>query len=99
MPLRVPALATVALLVGLFAGCAARHPPQPDYDPWEPLNRKVFWFNDQVDVYALEPVARGWDYVVPNVVQRGLSNFFDNLRIPVIVFPNDLLQGKPRKAA
>jgi phospholipid-binding lipoprotein MlaA len=98
MPLLARLLAT-ALLAVVVAGCAGRQPPQPDYDPWQPLNRKVFWFNDQLDTYALEPVARGWNYVVPDPVQRGISNFFNNLRIPVIVFPNDLLQGKPHKAA
>jgi phospholipid-binding lipoprotein MlaA len=96
MPRCTHLLAT-ALFVVVFAGCAGRQPPQPDYDPWQPLNRKVFWFNDHLDMYVLEPVARGWDYIAPDVVQRGLSNFFNNLRFP-IVFPNDLLQGKPRKA-
>ena len=98
MPLRA-ALLTAALFAALaLSACAGRQPPQPDYDPWEPLNRKVFWFNDRLDNYVLEPVARGWDYVIPDAVQRALSNFFNNLRFPII-FPNDLLQGKPHKAA
>ena len=64
----------------------------------ERFNRKIFWFNDKLDAYALEPVARGWDYVMPDAVQRGISRFFNNLRFPII-FANDLLQGKPRDAA
>jgi phospholipid-binding lipoprotein MlaA len=92
-------LLTLALLAAVaFSGCAGRQPPQPDYDPWEPFNRKVFWFNDKLDTYALEPVARGWDYVMPDVAQRGITRFFNNLRFP-IVFANNLLQGKPRAAA
>lgn len=97
MPSRPLALAAVLLAAGLLSACAARQPPKPDYDPWEPFNRKIFWFNDTLDVYAIEPVARGWDYVVPDAVQRSLTHFFNNLRFP-IVFVNDLLQGKPRPA-
>ena len=97
-------------LVLLAAGVAACGPPasrtgalrgspgRPDHDPFESVNRKVFWFNDKVDVYVLEPVAKGWDRVAPDPVQRSVSNFFTNIRFP-IVFVNDVLQGKPRESA
>jgi phospholipid-binding lipoprotein MlaA len=68
----------------------------PD-DPWEGMNRKVFWFNDQVDVYALEPTAKAWDWVMPQPVQHGIANFFGNLRFPII-FVNDAFQAKPLEA-
>jgi phospholipid-binding lipoprotein MlaA len=97
MPARLIYLA-LTLLAASLSACAGRQPPQPDYDPWEPFNRKIFSFNDKLDVYALEPVARGWDYVMPDRVERALSHFFNNLRFP-IVFANDLLQGKPHAAA
>ena len=95
---RLVVLTLSLLAAAALAGCSGRQPPKPDYDPWEPFNRKIFWFNDELDVYALEPVARGWDYVTPDPVQRGLSAFFNNLRFP-IVFVNDILQAKPRKMA
>lgn len=82
----------------LLAGCAGKAPPQPDYDPWEGYNRKMFAFNDWLDRNALEPVARGWDYVLPDVVQRRLTDFATNLRFPG-VFVNSILQGKPRETA
>ncbi|MGH7786440.1 MAG: MlaA family lipoprotein [Candidatus Binatia bacterium] len=88
----------LALLVALLAGCAGKQPPRPDHDPWETMNRKVFWFNEQADDYVLEPTARGWDYVVPDPVQRSLVHFFANLRFPV-VFVNCLLQAKWHDAA
>jgi phospholipid-binding lipoprotein MlaA len=66
-------------------------------DPWEPFNRKIFAFNETVDHYALEPIATGWNTVVPDRVETCLANFFDNLQMPVH-FANDLLQGKPWKA-
>ncbi len=94
----MPRLYLILILALPIAGCAGSQPPRPDYDPWEGYNRKMFWFNDQVDVYALEPVAKGWNYVVPDAVQRALVRFFDNVRFP-IVFANDILQGKPRAAA
>jgi len=33
------------------------------YDPWEPMNRGIFAFNDRLDQWVLEPVAKGWDFV------------------------------------
>jgi phospholipid-binding lipoprotein MlaA len=69
----------------------------PDYDPWQRMNRGVFWFNDRADRYVLEPVAKGWDFVVPEPVEESISNFFANVRFPVIFF-NNLLQGKVQPA-
>jgi phospholipid-binding lipoprotein MlaA len=77
-------------LVGL--GCATSP------DPWEGMNRGTFWFNEKLDRYALEPVATGWDWLLPERVQGSVSNFFDNLGMP-IVFVNDLLQAKPVAAS
>lgn len=88
---------TALLCVILFAsvsGCATLEKP----DPWEPMNRGVFAFNEAIDKYALEPAAIAWDFVVPGFVQTAVDNVFDHLQIPII-FANDLLQGKPRAAA
>jgi len=73
-------------------------PPISEKDPWEPFNRRIFWFNDKVDSYVLEPTAKGWNFVVPNEIQTCLSNFFYNLRFPIQTV-NDLLQGKVQRAA
>ncbi|HEY8516366.1 MAG TPA: VacJ family lipoprotein [Candidatus Binatia bacterium] len=67
-------------------------------DPWEPFNRTMFDFNEDLDHYVLKPVATGWDYVMPRPVQRGVDNFFDNLKFPAR-FVNDLLQGQIDPAA
>lgn len=64
-----------------------------EYDPWEPFNTKVFEFNRQVDKWILKPVAQGYDAVVPNPVQIGISNLFYNIRFPSR-FINNLAQGK-----
>jgi phospholipid-binding lipoprotein MlaA len=97
MPARILALTVSLLAAAVLSGCAGRQPPQPDYDPWERLNRKTFWFNEKLDAYALEPVARGWDYITPDPVQKAISRFFNNLLFPV-VFVNNILQRKPRGA-
>lgn len=66
-------------------------------DPLEGLNRAIFTFNDKLDRWILEPIAIGWDFVLPDVAQTGVSNFFSNLRFP-IDFTNELLQGEPTEA-
>ncbi len=64
-----------------------------EYDPWEPVNTKVFEFNRQVDRWVLKPVAQGYNAVVPNPVQIGISNVFYNFRFPSRLI-NNLAQGK-----
>lgn len=68
-------------------------PGGEEYDPWEPLNTKVFEFNRQVDRWVLKPVAQGYNKVVPNPVQIGISNLFYNIRFPSRLI-NNLAQGK-----
>jgi phospholipid-binding lipoprotein MlaA len=90
-------LVSITLAVILVSGCATNAAPRderhPD-DPWEPFNRSVYAFNSAADRAVLRPVARGYDAVTPEPVQRGVSNFFRNLRSPVIMI-NLLLQGRP----
>lgn len=67
------------------------------YDPWEPVNRKVFVFNDTLDTYLLKPIAKGYDVVTPKPVKTGVSNFFGNLD-DMGSFVNSLLQLEFRKS-
>lgn len=71
--------------------------PAPASDPWESFNRPVFTFNDYIDRFFLEPVAKGYDFVTPRFVQRFIDNFFDNVHTPINGV-NALLQGKPGDA-
>ena len=64
-----------------------------EYDPWEPLNTKFFEFNRQLDRWVLKPVAKGYNYVVPNIVQVGVTNIFYNSRATPR-FLNNVFQGK-----
>ncbi len=87
-------LATGAALL-VLAGCASqpRSASEGAYDPWEPVNRSVFAFNNTVDRWVLKPVATGYDTVTPRPVKIGVANFFDNLNAPIWAL-NHLLQGQ-----
>lgn len=88
-------LSMVLLLVILTSGCASQSATltDPQSDPWEPFNRKVYAFNDGLDRALLKPIAKGYDKVMPDGPQRGVRNFFRNLAFPV-TFLNLILQGK-----
>jgi phospholipid-binding lipoprotein MlaA len=66
-------------------------------DPFEGLNRAVFFFNDKLYMYGLRPISKGYAKVVPTVARKGIKNFFTNLLFP-IRFVNALLQGKGEAA-
>jgi phospholipid-binding lipoprotein MlaA len=109
----VRAAAGVARLAGALAVAAASQAqPMPDgvgetaspraesravYDPWETMNRGTFAFNEFIDRYLMEPVATGWNVVVPDPAQHGIANFVANAATPCRI-ANDLLQGKLDKA-
>ena len=88
-------LATVTLLVAV-AGCAIQ--PARDEDPWQGMNRKVFNFNQKFDNAIAKPVARGYVKVTSAEVRLLVSNFFDNLQMPISIV-NDVLQVRPVGAA
>ena len=83
------------ILVSLFMlGCAGTQSrnTDPENDPWEGFNRKVYAFNDGLDK-VVRPVAVGYDKIMPDPFQRGVGNFFRNLDAPV-TFVNQVFQGK-----
>ncbi|MCC6296900.1 MAG: VacJ family lipoprotein [Pseudomonadales bacterium] len=85
------------LLVALLAGCASTAPATAKAnpsDPWEGYNRAMYRFNRTLDKAVLRPVARGYDWITPDSVQRGVGNVFTNLHYPVVVL-NLALQGRP----
>lgn len=68
-----------------------------EYDPWEPFNVFMFEVNRKIDKYALKPIAKAYNAVLPDDVQRGVQNFFHNIRTGPRLF-NNLFQGKLRGA-
>jgi phospholipid-binding lipoprotein MlaA len=70
-----------------------------EWDPWEPFNERMFWFNKEIlDRFVLKPVATAWDFVLPTPVQKGIHNVFDNLAVVRRVV-NNALQLKWNGAA
>lgn len=62
-------------------------------DPFESVNRYTFEFNDFVYLNLVQPLADGYQWITPDPVEKGASNFFNNLKYPVRLAGN-LLQGR-----
>ena len=67
-------------------------PPNPD-DPFESFNRSMFAFNETADKYVIKPVAKGYNFVMPDIASKAVTNFFSNVD-DIVVFFNQLLQFK-----
>lgn len=67
--------------------------PKESFDPLVDYNRTMTSFNHYVYLNILEPTAKGYATVVPEVARTGISNFIDNVTFP-IRFVNNVLQLK-----
>lgn len=96
--LRSITIVVVFVVFSLQYGCASTEEiMRTDADPLEPYNRVMFNVNDTLDKYVLKPVAQGYDYVTPEIVDEGISNFFSNID-DIGVVANDILQLKLKQA-
>ncbi|WP_227714605.1 VacJ family lipoprotein [Marinobacter sp. DY40_1A1] len=66
-------------------------------DPYENWNRKVYTFNDTIDRWALRPVAQTYRTFTPDIVDRAITNFFNNLS-EIRNFTNSIFQLKGESA-
>lgn len=66
-------------------------------DPLAQVNAQTYEVVSAVDEALVEPVALAYGEDLPKPIRKGLSNFFGNLREPV-VFLNDVLQLRPKRA-
>ena len=80
-------IGTALVLAATLAGCAttANNPA----DPFEPLNRAIFSFNDTLDTALVRPVAKGYHDALPNWFRAGVSNFFGNIGYYNLMRSND----------
>lgn len=76
--LRPWCMALTAAVLLLLQGCATVQNPDVR-DPWEPMNRSIYQFNDAVDTIALKPAAQLYVKVLPSFVRTGVGNFLGNL--------------------
>jgi phospholipid-binding lipoprotein MlaA len=91
-----PTFALAAACLALGTGCASLSGGPPG-DPLEPMNRKVFGFNEQVQTRLVAPVSRAWLRLTSEATRDGVHHFMRNLGSPVTLV-NDLLQGELRRA-
>lgn len=67
-------------------------------DPWQGFNRAMFTFNDAVDRWTLKPLAKTYKFVMPDPLEVGVSNIFNNvMEVPNTI--NGVLQGDLKGAA
>lgn len=94
------ARAAAAAATLLLSACATVPPGagKNPADPWERVNRQTYAFNDRLDRYLIKPIAQGYEYVLPSVVRRCISNGFANIA-EIRNAINDILQAKPSGAA
>jgi phospholipid-binding lipoprotein MlaA len=95
----VAALAVLCVL----AGCATRSSGAPaaaaigdDNDPLEPVNRKVFTFNEFIDRILLRPIAKAYVKIIPQEVRGSIHAALANAKQPIILL-NEALEGDPRR--
>lgn len=60
------------------------------YDPLESINRRIYYFNSQLDHWVVLPLSYSYSFFLPQTIRTGVKNFFNNLYEPVTVF-NGLL--------
>lgn len=95
----IKTLQSVALACALvLSGCATTDPDFADpRDPLETFNRAMYDFNDVLDNVLFKPLARGYNAITPAPVNRGVTNFFNNID-DVTSAVNNLLQFKVGRA-
>ncbi|CAG1022504.1 partial Intermembrane phospholipid transport system lipoprotein MlaA, partial [Patescibacteria group bacterium] len=87
-------LLSVAISLAL-SGCATTGSDSDDvFQGW---NRGTQDFNDDVDKMVLKPVAKGYDAIMPEPIDEGVTNFFSNIN-DIGVTINDVLQFKMLQA-
>lgn len=99
-------LLCLIVLTAVASGCASTPEEKPPAaaaeqssairspaDPWEPLNRPIYAFNQTFDSLTYKPIAKVYEFVIPAIVRQGVTNFSRNLRTPLVMINNGL-QGK-----
>lgn len=85
-------------MLGLF-GCATHSPEAvANNDPFEPMNRPTYNFDEKVDHFVVLPVAGLYINYVPKAVRQGIHNMLANAEEPVTII-NDVLQLHIGRAA
>jgi len=62
-------------------------------DPLEFINRPIFWLNDGIYLILVRPLAKGYEFLIPELIRDALRNVVTNVRYPIRVV-NHTLQGR-----
>ncbi|MCO5100786.1 MAG: VacJ family lipoprotein [Burkholderiaceae bacterium] len=98
---RAQRLVSALALAAARAGCASTAAPgsaAAARDPFEPVNRAVYEFNDVFDRAIAKPTAQAYEKLVPGFLRDMVGNAVGNAR-DAWTAVNQLLQGKPGHAA
>ena len=87
----------IFLISVLIFGCATTA-SFDERDPLEGFNRGVYSFNQTMDEIVFNPISKLYKAITPDIIEKGVSNFFSNLG-DLSVIANEILQLKFDKAA
>ncbi len=76
----------------LLNGCSST-----STDPYSGWNHGAQTFNDGLDKVLIKPLAQGYQWLTPDFVDHGVTNFFSNMNDIGVAF-NDLLQLKMQQS-
>lgn len=88
---RLRLIICVVLLV-FISGCATTG-VKDERDPIEGFNRSMYSFNQGMDKVIFHPVAKLYQAITPDFVEKSISNFFNNID-DISIIANDILQLK-----
>ena len=81
-----------AVLLVFISGCATTGAID-ERDPIEGFNRTMYSFNQGMDKVLFNPVAKFYQAITPDFIEKGISNIFNNID-DISIIANDILQLK-----
>jgi len=75
----------------LFACATTQTAERSPDDPFEVVNRPIFYMNRGLDTALIKPVAVGYRMIFPKFIRTGVTNFFANID-DITVAANKVLQ-------
>lgn len=66
-------------------------------DPWEPFNKRMYYFNYQIERLLITPIINTYKFITPDFVEDRVSNFFKNAKV-LNTMANSAFQFKGRKS-
>jgi phospholipid-binding lipoprotein MlaA len=85
-------LCRILFFVIVVSGCASPGEGDPR-DPLEPLNRRIYRFNEVIDENIAKPVATAYRDLLHEEIRSRVRNFFANIG-DIWIGANNFLQGK-----